>query len=87
MDTSSVGYLEALLLRKLARRRNWGESHTAFDEWVKRALPTQLQGAAKKVGEELIKENFVLKKPASYGLQVSLNPKKADEIKQKIENV
>lgn len=84
MDNVSFDFLRAKLLFKLARRRNWGESHTAFDDWVKKGLSPKEQGVAKKAAEELIKENLVLKKPAGYGLQVSLNPKKASEIKEEI---
>lgn len=37
-------------------------------------------GEAKKAVNELIKENFLLSEPTSYDLQLSLNPKKIDEI-------
>ncbi len=83
MDSFEV-WVEAKLLYKLHRRKNWGESHTAFEDWVKRGLSQKEQEKAKKIAEELVKENFVFKKPTSYGLHVSLNPKRAEEIKQKI---
>lgn len=81
MDTTINEYIKAKLLFKLARRRNWGGSHTAFDDLKKGFKPHEHENV-KEVAEELIKENFLLKKPAGYGLQVSLNPQMAKEIKQ-----
>ena len=43
-------------------------------------------GVAKDAVKELIKEGFVLQKPTSYGLQVSLNPARIDEITKIIES-
>ena len=73
--------VKAKLLFKLARRRNWGNSHTAFDDLKKGFKPTDHK-TVKKVADELIKENFIFKKPTSYGLHVSLNHEKAKEIKE-----
>jgi len=44
-----------------------------------------LRGLAKEVAEELIKEGLLLTKPTSYGLEVSLNPRRKDEIDRIIE--
>jgi len=73
--------IKAKLLFKLARRRNWGNSHTAFDNLKKGFKPTGHK-TVKKVADELIKENFIFRKPTSYGLHVSLNHEKAKEIKE-----
>ena len=43
-------------------------------------------GVAKDAVKELIKGGFVLQKPTSYGLQVSLNPERIDEITRIIES-
>jgi hypothetical protein len=32
----------------------------------------------------MIKEGLILQKPTSYGIEISLNPEKADEIKGRI---
>lgn len=72
--------VKAKLLFKLARRRNWGNSHTAFDN-LKKGFKPKDHDLIKKVAENLIKENLFLRKPTSYGLHVSLNPKRAKEIK------
>ncbi len=38
----------------------------------------------RNIAEDLMREGFIIKKPTHYGLQVSLNPRKAQEIKQLI---
>ena len=73
-----------IILRKLHRHRIIGGKHTAVENLTK-GLPKHAIGEAKKAVNELIKENFVLAKPTSYGLQVSLNPEKIDEISRVIE--
>jgi len=75
--------IKAKILFKLARRRNWGNSHTAFDNLKKGFKPNE-HNAVKEAADELIKQNFLFKKPTGYGLHVSLNHEKAKEIKQKI---
>jgi hypothetical protein len=72
---------KAQILFKLARRKNWGNSHTAFDNLKKGFKPNDYE-VVKKAAEELIKENFLFRKPTGYGLQVSLNHEKAQEIKK-----
>jgi len=79
----SFDLIKAKLLFKLARRRNWGNSHTAFDNLKKGFKPAE-HHLADKAAEGLIKENFLFKKPTGYGLHVSLNHEKAAEIKQMI---
>ena len=76
-------FIKAKILFKLARRRNWGKSHTAFDNLKKGFKPGD-HNDVKKAGEELIKENLLFRKPTGYGLHVSLNQEKAVEIKEKI---
>ena len=49
-------------------------------------MPKHAVSEAKSAVKELIKEGFILQKPTSYGLQVSLNPEKIDEITKVIEN-
>jgi hypothetical protein len=86
MDNESL--VRARLLFSLARKRKWGESHTAYEN-IFRQFRSESMGKeglrhAKNVAEELMREGFILKKPTRYGLQVSLNPRKAQEIKQLI---
>ncbi len=73
--------LKAMILHKLAKRRKWGESHTAFEN-VAKGVPSHLKGKLKDLAEELIKEGFIVPKPTSYGLQISLNVARSEEIKE-----
>ena len=73
-----------IILRKLFRRRVIGGKHTAIEN-LTTGLPKHTVGDAKNVVHELIKEGFILSKSTSYGLQVSLNPEKIDEISKIIE--
>jgi hypothetical protein len=75
--------LKAMILHKLARRRKWGESHTAFEN-VAKGVPPHLKGRYKDLAVELIKDNIIIRKPTGYGLQISLNVKRSDEIKMMI---
>ena len=75
--------LEADILRKLARHKYWGEKHTSFDN-VPKSFKPYLSKEVTRVTKSLIKEGYVTQKQTSYGLQISLNPKKSTEIKQKI---
>ena len=79
----SLDLVKARILFKLARRRNWGNSHTASDN-LKKGFKPREHFLVKWAVEELIKENLLFKKPTGYGLHVSLNHERAAEIKQRI---
>jgi len=70
---------KAQMLRKLARKRKWEHSHTAYDDMIK-AVPKHERGAAKRAAEDLIRQGLIRIKPAFYGKQVSLNHERCDEI-------
>jgi len=76
----------AKLLFALARKRKWGESHTAYEHMF-RQFKSEMLGKegmklATKAAEELVKKGFIIKKATHYGLQVSLNPRMSQEIKK-----
>jgi hypothetical protein len=77
-----------MILKKRAaltrRRGKWGHAHTSFDKLTS-GISKHLRGLAKEVAEELIKEGLLLAKPTSYGLEVSLNPRRKAEIDEIIE--
>ena len=75
--------LKSMILYKLAKKRKWGESRTAFEN-VEKGVPPHLKGKLKEIANDLIKEGFIIKKPTSYGLQISLNAERSEEIKLKI---
>jgi hypothetical protein len=71
--------IKARILRKLARTNKWGENHTSFDN-IQKSFPKHLMGEARDTGRKLIKECYLLSKPTNYGLEISLNPAKSEEI-------
>jgi hypothetical protein len=71
--------LKGMILHKLSRQRKWGESHTAFEN-VEKGVPSHLKGKCKELATALIKEGFLVQKPTGYGLQISLNFGKREEI-------
>lgn len=74
-----------IILRKLFRRRIIGGKHTAIENLTK-GLPEHVVGEAKTAVEQLIKDEYIISKPTFYGLQVSLNPEKIDEVSKIIED-
>ena len=86
MDNDKV--VAARLLFALARKRKWGESHTAYENMFRqfRSQPMGREGLkyAENIAAMLIRGGLILRKPTHYGLQVSLNPRRAQEIKNLI---
>ena len=78
--------IKARLLYHLRKKRVLGGVHTHFDT-LKMGFPKHLSKEVEKVAKELIKEGWLITKPTSYGLQVSLNKDKLAEIEMFIENV
>lgn len=72
-------YFKQIILRKLFRHRIIGGKHTAF-EHITASIPKHLHGQAKKAAHDLVKEGFILIKQTSYGVQISLNPERLEEI-------
>lgn len=76
--------VKAGILFKLHRRGNWGASHTAFDKlgkgWSISDLGKQGIKRVEKLAKESIRTGWILPKPTSYGLQVSLNPRQSEAI-------
>ena len=67
------------ILDKFARHGWWKAKHTSFDNITKGA-PQHVRSKISKAAEELIKKNFLIKKPTGYGIEVSLNFAKKKEI-------
>lgn len=84
MDNS----VKARLLYALARKRKWGESHTDYENLFKQfkssSLSKDVMKSVREIAEELIRDGYIIKKPTSYGLQVSLNPAFSIQIKKLI---
>ncbi len=71
--------IKGFIIKKLFQHGYLGGRHTSIDNLPK-GLPSHIRGDAKKVTKELIKLEILIVKPTSYGVQVSLNPRKKDEI-------
>ncbi len=78
--------IKATILYHLRRKKVIGNVHTHFDT-LKKGFPSYLGKDINKVAKQLIKEGFIIAKPTSYGLQVSLNKEKLKEIEELISRV
>jgi len=74
----------ARLIHKLYRRGNWGESHTSFENLKKgfnqRNLGKKGFKRVDKVGRDMIRHGLLHQKSTAYGLEVSLQFTRKDEI-------
>jgi hypothetical protein len=75
------------ILLKLVEHRYWQHKHTNINNLPK-SLPTHLKnsGYTKTAIKELINKNFLISKPTSYGLELSLNIRMKKEIEDSISN-
>jgi len=76
MDEESI---KATILYHLRRKKVIGGVHTPFDT-IKRGFPGHLGKDVTKITNQLVKEGLLITKPAAYGLQISLNKEKLEEI-------
>ncbi|MFH0870060.1 MAG: hypothetical protein V1866_03310 [archaeon] len=75
--------LEKDVLRKMLHHKFIGEKHTSIDNLPK-GFPKHIRGDIKKAAENLIRKGFIMAKPTSYGLEVSVDPKQLEEIRQAV---
>lgn len=73
--------IERAVLEKLYRHGYIGAKHTSADNLPK-GFPSHRRGEVKDAVEELIKEGLLIPKPTAYGLQVSLNRHRIEEIER-----
>ncbi|MBI2499298.1 hypothetical protein HYV88_03595 [Candidatus Woesearchaeota archaeon] len=71
--------IKATILYHLRRKKLIGGVHTHFDT-LKKGFPSHLGKDINKIAKQLIKDRFIITKPAFYGLQVSLNKDRIKEI-------
>ncbi len=67
------------ILDKFARHGWWKARHTSFDN-IPKGAPMHLRGKIKEAAKQLIKEGLLIPKPTGYGLEVSLNFQRKEEI-------
>ncbi|NHI03702.1 hypothetical protein DYY67_0772 [Candidatus Nitrosotalea sp. TS] len=74
----------ARLVYKLYRRGNWGESHTSFENLKKgfnqRNLGKKGFKRVDKIGEKMIKDGLLHPKSTKYGLEISLEYTRKNEL-------
>lgn len=86
MEFSDKEKIKATILYHLRRKKVIGGVHTHFDT-VTKGFPKHLSADVKEAAKELIKEGWLLTKPAHYGLQISLNKDRIREIEDFIQEV
>ncbi len=86
MKFSNEDEIKATLLYHLRRKKMIGGVHTPFDT-LRRGFPAHIGKEVLKSAKELIKQRLLLTKPTSYGLEVSLNIEKIDEIEEFIKKI
>ncbi len=80
----SMELYKQAVLEKLYKLRYIGGRHTSEDN-VTKGFPKHARKDVKKALKALIKEGYIIPKPTSYGLEVSLNPRMIAEIRRKLE--
>ena len=78
--------IKATILYHLRRRKVIGGVHTPFDT-LRRGFPSHLGKEVNDSAKELIRQKWILTKPAPYGLQVFLNKDKLKEIEEFIKRI
>lgn len=81
MQFNDEDKIKATILYHLRRKKIIGNVHTHYDT-IKKGFPSHLGKKIEKIGKELIKGGFIVTKPTSYGLQVSLNKEKLKETEE-----
>ncbi len=76
--------IKGKILHKLTRLGKFKHSHTSIDN-LQKGFPKDLAGRVKEIIKELMKESILLAKPTGYGLEVSINVNKKEEIMYYIE--
>jgi len=69
------------ILFKLKRNFYIGGRHTSEDNVIK-GFPTNERGNIKKAIRKLIKSGYLIPKPTSYGLELSIDPHRMKEINE-----
>jgi len=76
---------EKHIIRKLFFRRCIGGKHTAIEHALA-GIPRERTKEGMIALHDLARQNILLLKPTSYGLQCSLNPRRMSEIKRALED-
>ena len=72
------------ILKKMLMHNICGGKHHGLDD-LKHGFPSHEKGNVEKAIKKLVKINYILKHPTSYGFQYSLNHDKVDDIQKILE--
>lgn len=72
------------ILKKMLFHNVCGGKHHGLDD-LKHGFPSHEKGNVEKAIKKLVKINYILKHPTSYGFQYSLNHDKVDDIQKILE--
>ncbi|MEM2161124.1 MAG: hypothetical protein QXN55_09250 [Candidatus Nitrosotenuis sp.] len=67
------------ILRKLFYDRRIGGRHLGLED-LKRGFPSHQKGDVDKKLKKLVKDNYILQHPTSYGPQYALNPQRLQDV-------
>ena len=73
--------IEKKILEKMLYEHYIGGKHTSADN-IPNGFPKHERGEVKKALKNLIREGYVIPKITSYGLEVSLDPRRIREIRE-----
>ena len=86
MKFENEDQIKATMLYHLRRKRIIGAKHTPYDT-LKFGFPSHMGKEIENIAKELVKQDYIITKPTSYGLQVSLNHDKLKEIEDFIKKI
>lgn len=72
--------IQVTVLEKMYRQSYIGGRHTSIDNLPK-GFPPDVRGQVSDEVKRLIRQGWIVPKATSYGLQVSLNPRRIGELK------
>jgi hypothetical protein len=81
---TQVTLMQKQIIQKLYIHSYIGAKHTS-QENIPKNFPKHLRGQAKTELQQLIKQDIINQHPTSYEPQISLNPKKLEDIKKILE--
>lgn len=77
--------LEKKILTKMLFNQHIGGRHTSIDN-IPKGFAKHERGDIKKAVKNLIKAGYINPKTTSYGMEVSLDPRRVEEIRQITKN-
>ncbi len=73
--------LKGFIVKKPCHHGYIGGRHTDIQN-LQKGLPSHIKGDIQEAAHELIKEDILIPKQTSYGLHLSLNPRKREEMEK-----